>query len=152
MIFSDMKGIFARYGLFAVLSISAGGFAFFSFIWGRTGYDVLPLANQETWAQEQVAVFLDFQGERYKAELTAGSSALDLMEYARQSGQFSFEGREYPGIGFFVDEVAGIKQDPRERKYWIYYINGKKATVGVSSYKLQEGDVISWKYEDDENF
>ena len=30
---------------------------------------------------------------------------------------------------------------------WIYYVNGKEAAVGISNYKINPGDTVSWKYE-----
>ena len=48
-------------------------------------------------------------------------------------------------MGSFITEINGIKGLPG--KYWIYYVNDKLASVGVSKYVLKEGDIINWKNE-----
>jgi len=58
---------------------------------------------------------------------------------------FVFKAKEYPGMGYLVEEINGIKG--AGGKYWTLYVNGKYATVGVSQYKPNDGDVIDWRYE-----
>ena len=48
-------------------------------------------------------------------------------------------------MGSFVTGINNNKGSPG--KYWIYYVNDKKASVGVSNYILKEGDIINWKQE-----
>lgn len=73
------------------------------------------------------------------------------MQIIRKDYPFTFSGKEYSGLGFFVEEINGVKNNTQEGRYWIYYINGKKAQVGISSYILKPNDIIMWKYEPDEN-
>lgn len=96
--------------------------------------------------QNVLPVVLSVEGKEYELSLPQGSTALQLMEAAKLQG-FSFSGREFTGMGFFVEEINGKKQNPRQNMYWIYSINGKKAEVGVSNYIIQPNDVISWDYE-----
>ena len=60
-------------------------------------------------------------------------------------GNFSFKTKEYPGLGYFVEEINGVGGG--QGKYWIYYVNGKEASVGIKDYVVKEGDIISWKHE-----
>ena len=85
--------------------------------------------------------------ETYEVTVLQGSSVFDVMETAQEDG-FSFAGKEFTGIGFFVEEIEGKAQNPRERMYWIYYVNNEKAQVGVSSYIIEDNDVITFKYEE----
>lgn len=39
-------------------------------------------------------------------------------------------------------ELAGLKEDPGEGKYWLFYINEEFSNVGIPSYKLKNGDNI----------
>lgn len=94
----------------------------------------------------EISVTLEAK-ETYKVTIQEGSSVFDVMEMAQEQG-FSFAGREFLGIGFFVEEIEGKAQNPGERMYWIYYVNDKKAQVGVSSYIIQANDVITFKYEE----
>ncbi|MGO2083217.1 DUF4430 domain-containing protein [Vagococcus sp.] len=45
----------------------------------------------------------------------------------------------------FVTEIDGIKQNENEKKYWMYYINGKEATKGANEIKVQKNDKIEWR-------
>lgn len=115
----------------------------------RTSKDVLPI--QESQIQEDLVEATLLVGEKtYALALPAGSSAYDLMAQARQTSDFSFRGQEFPGLGFFIQEINGLEQSPRLGKYWIYYINGKKAEVGISAYTVNSHDIILWNYEDEE--
>jgi hypothetical protein len=115
----------------------------------ETRTDVLPL--QESQEQESlVEATLTVEGQTYVVSLPKGSSAYDLMVKAQESSSFTFRGQEFPSLGFFIQEIDGLEQSPRLGKYWIYYINGKKAEVGISAYTVNKHDIILWKYEDEE--
>ncbi|OHA68959.1 MAG: hypothetical protein A3B24_00590 [Candidatus Wildermuthbacteria bacterium RIFCSPLOWO2_01_FULL_48_16] len=95
---------------------------------------------------ELVTVSLVVEEERHEVEVRAGSSVYDVLEAAKEQG-LSFKGREFSGMGFFVEEINGKAESNRQRMYWIYSVNNKKAEVGVSSYIIQPNDVITWTYE-----
>ena len=46
-----------------------------------------------------------------------------------------------------MEEINGLKNNPQENKYWIYYLNGKSAKLGISTQVVKPGDVIEWKFE-----
>jgi hypothetical protein len=48
-------------------------------------------------------------------------------------------------MGKFIESINGVVGN--ENDSWIYYVNGVEAKVGVSNYKINPGDVVSWKYE-----
>ena len=89
--------------------------------------------------------------EKFGASVLPRSTVYDLMDSLKNKGALSFSGKNYSGIGFFVEEINGIKNNPKTGEFWIYYINNKPANVGISGYELKPGDVISWKYENAEN-
>jgi hypothetical protein len=80
----------------------------------------------------------------YQNPSKISTSVYDFMKDLQKKGELGFKEKDYPGMGKFIEEINGIKNG---EKNWIYYVNGKKATVGVSNYKLNEGDIVSWKYE-----
>ena len=133
--------------LFVVLL--GGGVALIGALQDRTLNNVpAPLGQQ---AQEQgISVVLEVPEVRYSITLSKGSSVYDLLVKAQEETEFRFSGKDFIGLGFFVEEINGKEQNPRAGKYWIYYINDQKAEVGISIYKLKSHDVISWKYEDEE--
>lgn len=110
----------------------------------RTQDHVLPISLE-------IPAVLQIEQQRFDVVVPEGSSAYDLMILAEKQYGLSFSGRKFEGLGFFVDEIQGKKQSQVKGKYWIYYINNKKATVGVSQYIIQPHDIISWHYEDDED-
>ena len=120
----------------------------------RTNTDVLPLQPVDpSQGQEQQALTeatLAVGEKTYVLSLPEGSSVYDLMVQAHTTSDFQFRGQEFPGLGFFIQEINGLEQSPRLGKYWIYYINGKKAEVGISAYTVNNHDIILWNYEDEE--
>lgn len=69
----------------------------------------------------------------------------DALVQAKNTGTIYFNGKNYPGLGFFVTDIENLHGGNGQNL--LYYINGKEASVGVSSYKLKDGDIIEWKLE-----
>ena len=67
------------------------------------------------------------------------------MSQLRNEGKINFTEKNYAGMGKFIETINGVKGNGGQN--WIYYVNGKEAQVGVSNYKINPGDVVSWKYE-----
>lgn len=131
----------------------------------RTNIDVLPLRESQIQEDlidsstslrvnpepvEWIEATLTVEEKTYLVSLPKGSSAYDFMAKAQQTSDLQFRGKEFPGLGFFIQEINGLEQSPRLGKYWIYYINGKKAEVGISAYMVNNHDVILWEYEHEE--
>ncbi|MEK7081157.1 MAG: DUF4430 domain-containing protein, partial [Patescibacteria group bacterium] len=88
---------------------------------------------------------LEINGTRYEEEITGQISVYDFMNKFRGEGKINFTEKNYTGMGKFIETINGIKGNGNQN--WIYYVNGKEAQVGVSNYKINPGDVVSWKYE-----
>jgi len=73
------------------------------------------------------------------------SFVLDAMHTLAAEGSLSFSGRDFPGLGFFVEQMNG--KYGADGFYWILYVNGKKSDFGASQMRLKEGDVVEWRYE-----
>ena len=87
---------------------------------------------------------LEINDIKYQSEILGQTSVSDFMEKLKVEGKIDFKEKIYAGMGNFIDEINGIKNG---NKNWIYYVNGKKANIGISNYKINPGDVVSWKYE-----
>ncbi len=85
----------------------------------------------------------------YPLLITPSATVYDAMRLLQIDSRqpFTFSAKEYPGMGYFVEEINGIANDNKTGKYWILYINGESAKVGVSGYVLKPNDNILWKYE-----
>lgn len=111
---------------------------------------VKPLTNQtpaETGPAEKIGVSLAAGDKVYQISILKGSNVYDAMISlaASSTAHFSFSAKEYPGIGYFIEEINGVKN--AGGKYWTLYVNGKYAPVGASDYKLLEGNRAEWKFE-----
>lgn len=94
---------------------------------------------------KQEIAFLEINGAKYESEISENISVYEFMEKLKNEGKINFVEKNYIGIGKFIEEINGIKG--KDNKYWIYYVNEKKADIGVSDYKLKNKDIVSWKYE-----
>ena len=104
--------------------------------------------NQEESAPaNQISVALFVGDKKYEISVPENSSVYELMEKLQQETDFRFSGKNYPEMGFFVEEINGIKNNPKNSQYWIYYVNNKSANQGISGLKIKQGDIIMWKYE-----
>lgn len=92
-------------------------------------------------------VTLEVPGKAVEVRMRQKGSVYDMLVAAQRRGLITFSGRQFSGVGFFVEEIDGLRQDGRKAMYWIYAINGKKANVGVSSSLLEEGDNVTFTYE-----
>lgn len=94
----------------------------------------------------QIQAVLLINGVEYKTNVKTDSSAYDLMNELKNQNKIDFQGKNYSDLGFFVEQINGLKNNPLG-KNWVYYINGQPAQVGISNYKIKASDVIEWKYE-----
>lgn len=92
---------------------------------------------------------LEINSAKYESAIKSQTNVYDFMQKLQNEGKINFKDKTYVGMGKFIEEINGVRSNGD--KYWIYYVNGKKAEVGVSDYKLNPGDVVSWKYEKEVN-
>ena len=93
-----------------------------------------------------INVSLKVLDQVYTTEIKNNASVYDVMvKIKNENKNFYFKYKEYPAIGIFINEINGEKGS--SGKYWIYYVNDKEASVGVSNYIIKEGDVITFQQE-----
>ena len=77
----------------------------------------------------------------WEDKLTAFKALQKLSEQAT----FDLEYKNYGGdMCVFVTSIDG-KLDPSKKKWWQFWVNGKYADKGASSYELKPGDSVYWK-------
>jgi len=104
-----------------------------------------PIQTTQTSVPEiSTTTLLEINDTKYETQINKPISVYDFMSQLQNEGKISFKEETYSGMGKFIEEINGIKNGD---KYWIYYVNGKKANIGVSNYKINPGDIVSWKYE-----
>ena len=94
---------------------------------------------------EEMAVTFTVLDRIYQVSIKEGDTVYDLMNnlQSNKENNFTFESKEYPSMGIFIDGINGIKGEPN--KYWIYSVNGEEASVSVSKYILKNGDNVLWE-------
>lgn len=78
----------------------------------------------------------------YQLLVTNTSTVYDAM----RGSQLNFKTKTFAGLGEFVEEIGGLKNDRQNGKYWGYFINGETAKLGISTQIVKPGDLIEWKY------
>lgn len=107
----------------------------------------VPQQSQGQSQQYEVMLVIDSGTERkeYEIKIASGSTVLDLLSKAKSEQGLSFSYSE-SDLGAFIEEINGVKNDPKVKKFWTYKINGKAAELGASNYTLNNADVIEWDY------
>ena len=129
--------------LFIVLVV-LGGFLFFS----SKKEVTIPTVNKNIVSEQNLntqKAFLEIDNQKVESVIGGSINIYSFMSKLRQEGKINFKEKNYIGMGEFIEEINGVKNNGE--KNWIYYVNGKKANIGVSNYKLINGDVVSWRYE-----
>lgn len=85
-------------------------------------------------------------GDRtYRAVATSTQTILSVMRILEEASDFSFAGKDFPGMGFFVEEIDHKRN--ANGYYWMLYVNMLAAPKGVSQMIVSPGDQILWRYE-----
>jgi hypothetical protein len=139
-------------------------FVFIFFITKDIGQNIVPTSLSENYqtvktppalplnkGEEKIGdrVILEIEEIKYEAKIGKEESVYDFMLELQKESKINFKDQNYPGMGKLIEEINGVKNNGE--KNWIYYVNNKKAKIGVSNYKVKSGDVVSWKYEEDIN-
>jgi hypothetical protein len=111
-------------------------------------YSEIPTTTPETQSVQN-SVFITFTAgdKTYTTNVPEHSTAYAVMQQLAKTTAFTFSGKSYGDLGFFVQEINGLRNDDAARMYWFYYVNGQRGTVGVSNYAVKPNDKIEWKYE-----
>lgn len=117
-----------KYIALAIAIVILGGGAFLSQQW----------FVQEFHAREMQIASISFMAH-------AEGTVLEAMNVAASEGELSFSGRDFPGMGFLVEEINGLKS--ADGYYWILRINRTLSEKGVSQARVSPGDSVEWRYE-----
>ena len=103
--------------------------------------------NTEKVDKNTESIKIEVGEKSYVVMVAPGSTVYDAMKKLSddKSSGFVFHSKEYSSLGNFVDSINGVPGTPGS--YWLYYLNGKKASIGVSKNKIKSGDVVTWKQE-----
>lgn len=98
-----------------------------------------------TGTEVRATATLVVDGTRYALTAPEGTTLKEAMDRLASESDFSYEFRNYTGLGAFV---TGINDRASTGDLvWILYINGAKSTTGISSTRIRSSDLIEWKLE-----
>lgn len=81
------------------------------------------------------------QSETKIASVAENASAWEALKTI--VGEQNIEYKDYGGeLGIFIGAIYGVK--PTGNKFWLFKVNGEGAKVGVSNYKVKEGDQLQF--------
>ena len=76
--------------------------------------------------------------------VAAGSSAWDAIRQSLGESRVAYE--DFGGdLGILISGFDGLKVTGN--RFWSFSVNGVSSEVGVSGYKVQEGDLLQFKVE-----
>ncbi len=94
----------------------------------------------------QISYKIQGGGVFYEGTLdTTGISVGEATKRIAMQHGFAFKYDATP-LGWFVTEIAGLKQNPAQDKYWLYWVNGVFGDVSSDKKILQPGDTLIWQY------
>jgi len=114
-----------------------------------------PISLENTYIGENqlqlIVATLRIPVKEFIVAIPKGSTVYDMMKIVAETEDFQFKGKEFSsGLGFFIEEINEVRENPQGKQYWIYYVNGKKAKAGVSNVFLEQNDIVEWRYENAE--
>lgn len=96
-------------------------------------------------AEKLIPITFVFKNASYSVNVKEYTTGYEAMQKLASTTAFTFKATYNSGLGYFIDEINGVPNT--SRTFWIYYVNGKEATVGISMYIMKPGDSINWRYE-----
>jgi len=94
-------------------------------------------------------VKIDFGNETIKTyEITIKNNTVcDFLLEAAKKAELEVKSTYY-GLydSMFIDSIGNV-ENGQDNKYWIYYINGESGTIGSDKQKVENNDLIEWKFE-----
>lgn len=71
----------------------------------------------------------------------AGKNAFDLLK--QNTDIIDYDNSDF---GVFVKSINQIDNDNTQQKYWLYFVDGEMAMIGIDQYICKNNETIEWKY------
>lgn len=96
--------------------------------------------NETTNTQASTVVATEQKTDKVSYDGVTGKTALEILKT-----NATVVTKNDPSLGEYVVSING--EDGNGSKYWLYYVDGKAATVGAGEYKTKTGENIEWRLE-----
>lgn len=109
---------------------------------------VLPPLLPGSENNQSASVMLDYGNDTFDIVSLSipktDSTLFELLKKADEDKKISFGYKDYGGsLGVFIQSINGVEGSGET--YWQYWVNNAYAQVGVSSYRVNPGDIIMFK-------
>ena len=85
---------------------------------------------------------------------TENNTVFGFLIEAADEGGFSIDTKYYSGMGIFINEIAGVQHgtdipgiDDEDQRWWQYYVNDELGPVAADRQKVNDNDIIEWRFE-----
>ncbi len=105
------------------------------------------LAQAENHLSQKVNTFVlvfDFGNGEITSSTLNYETDQSLLEALKKT-TLQIKTENYPLLGAIVKNINGFENNT-DGKYWQYWINGRYAEIGISSYIVKPNDLIEWKF------
>lgn len=107
----------------------------------------VPQVIEEKVEQKATLVIDDGTGNprSFNLEAKEGATVFDLLKEAADQADLKLEYSE-SDFGVMVNAI-GDKKGGQDKKYWLFYVNGKMAPVSADKQGVKPGDKIEFRFE-----
>lgn len=127
------------------------------FYFGQQYTETPNLLNDKSETAEQnkeqinASLMLDFGDGRVKTfnniAVNDNSTIFELLEKITAENNLEFKYKDYGSdMGAMIELIGESASDSKSDRYWQFWVNNEYALIGASNYRLQDGDVVEWKY------
>jgi hypothetical protein len=106
--------------------------------------------NENSIKEEVTAtVKIDFGNQTIKSYniTTKNNTVYGFLLEAAKKGGYNVNTTYYGTFdSIFIDSIANIENGD-DNKFWVYYINEQSGSVGADKQKVENDDLIEWKFE-----
>ena len=94
----------------------------------------------------EITVFVDFGSKtQIPIEKTVSMPEKSTVFDALRATAPVVTSRKF-GMDYFVEEIAGIRNNFADGRGWYFEVNGYRSNVPAERYLLKPGDLIKWLY------
>jgi hypothetical protein len=83
---------------------------------------------------------------QYLIEIFDDSTVFSLLEELSKKENFEIKTTVYAEMGILVDSIDGLSGGTND-KWWQYWVNNNLSEVAADKKKVNNGDIIEWKFE-----
>jgi hypothetical protein len=111
----------------------------------RKSISPLQQSNEAITGEEikQGSITMYAGGKDLDLAIVPGQNLYQVMTSEANRGKFALSGKEYAGLGFFVEEIGTLQ--PKQGQFLKFYVNEVESLKGISEYIPQNGDVVRWE-------